>query len=72
MVMPASSLALFSYFEMHQKEYIPALIILSAPTATMSYVMANEIGGDSQLGGAAISFSTLMSALTYTFWLGIV
>ena len=49
-----------------------SLIILAAPSATMTYVMAKEIGGDPDLGGAAISFSTLLSALTYTFWLGIV
>ncbi len=71
-LMPGAALVCFSQFEMAQNEYIPALIILAAPTATMTYVMAKEIGGDPDLGGAAISFSTLISALTYMFWLSVV
>ncbi len=71
-VMPAGALAFFFALPIDRAEYLPGLIILAAPSATMTYVMAKEIGGDPDLGGAAISFSTLLSALTYTFWLGIV
>ncbi len=46
----------------------PALLILAAPTATLTYVMAREMGGDEELAGATISLSTLASAVGYAFW----
>jgi predicted permease len=46
----------------------PALLILAAPTATLTYVMAREMGGDEELAGAAIGVSTLASAVGYAFW----
>lgn len=70
--MPAVALVCFYLFSVNRAEYLPGLIILAAPTATLTYVLAKEIGGDPDLAGPAISFSTLLSALTYTFWLGLV
>ncbi|RLC11441.1 MAG: AEC family transporter [Deltaproteobacteria bacterium] len=52
-------------------EYLPGLILLASPSATISYVMAKEMKGDPDLAVIAISFSTLLSALTYTFWLNV-
>ena len=52
-------------------EYLPGLILLASPTATVSYVMAKEMKGDPDLSVMAISMSTLLSALTYTFWLNV-
>jgi predicted permease len=45
------------------------LLIVAAPTAVVTYVMAREIGGDDNLAGAAIVGSTLLSLLTITGWL---
>ena len=52
-------------------EYLPGLILLASPTATISYVMAKEMKGDPDLSVIAISMSTLLSAMTYTFWLNV-
>jgi predicted permease len=52
-------------------EYLPGLVLLASPTATISYVMAKEMQGDPDLAVLAISFSTLLSALTFTFWLNV-
>jgi len=52
-------------------EYLPGLILLASPTATISYVMAKEMKGDPDLAVIAISMCTLLSALTYTFWLNV-
>lgn len=71
MVMPAVALAFFYVSPVTRTDYLPGLIVLAAPSATVSYVLAKEIGGDPEMAGAAISFSTLMSALTFTFWLGL-
>jgi predicted permease len=48
---------------------LPAMILLAAPTATVSYVMAGALGGDTDLATAAISVSTIGSAATYLLWL---
>ena len=52
-------------------EYLPGLILLASPSATISYVMAKEMKGDPDLAVIAISMSTLLSSLTYTFWLNV-
>lgn len=45
-----------------------AIILLCSPTATVTYVMAAEMGGDTSFSTAAVSLSTLFSIFTYTFW----
>jgi predicted permease len=53
------------------EEYLPGLILLASPTATISYVMAKEMKGDPDLAVMAISTCTLLSSLAYTFWLNV-
>jgi len=45
---------------------LPGLILLASPPATVTYVMATELGGDSRLAATSISVLTLASALTYS------
>jgi predicted permease len=71
MLLPALGLMLLYLSRLSQVEYLPGLILLASPTATVSYVMASEMGGDPDLSTAAISVSTLASALTFTLWLGL-
>jgi len=52
--------------------YLPGIILLASPTATVTYVMAKEMQGDSKLAVATISVSTLLSAITFTLWLTVV
>lgn len=52
--------------------YLTGIILLASPTATVSYVMAKEMKGDSELAVATISVSTLLSAVTFTLWLNVV
>lgn len=49
---------------------LPGLILLASPTATVTYVMASEMKGSTQLASAAVSMSTLFSSLTFVLWLG--
>ena len=53
-------------------DYLPGLILLASPTATVVYVMGREMGGDPELAGAVISLSTLLSGLTFLGWLSAV
>lgn len=70
-VMPAVGILLFSVFSIPSSEYLPALILLGSPTATMVYVMAQEMDGDPDFAVAALSACTILSAVTFTVWLNI-
>lgn len=69
LLMPASGWLLFQIFGLPPTQTLPALILLASPTATITYIMAKEMQGNSNLASAAISISTLASVLTYIFWL---
>jgi predicted permease len=45
--------------------------LLASPTATVTYVMAKEMKGDSEFAVAAISLHTLLSAITFSIWLNV-
>lgn len=59
----------FQHFGLAAVEYLPALILLGAPPATLAYVFAKEMQGDSQLAVAAISVGTILSGMTYAILL---
>jgi predicted permease len=69
--LPLLGIILFLTMSLNPDDYLPALILLATPTATVAYVMAGEMGGDSEFAAAAISTSTLASAVTYLLWLTI-
>ncbi|MCG6944955.1 MAG: AEC family transporter [Deltaproteobacteria bacterium] len=71
LLLPASGLILFHLVNLQRVEYIPALILLASPSATISYVMATEMAGDADMATAAISVTTLVSAVTFVLWLGL-
>jgi predicted permease len=67
--MPALGLVLYLLCGLPTADYLPGLILLAAPTATVAYVMGREMHGDVDFAVAAISASTLVSAVTFGFWL---
>jgi malate permease and related proteins len=71
-VLPAAGLLLFSLFHVPAASYLPALILLCSPTATIAYVMAKEMHGDADFTVATISAGTLFSAITFIVWLTLV
>jgi len=70
-LLPGLGFALFRLFGIGSQDYLPGLILLASPTATISYVMAKEMKGDPDFAVAAISTSTLLSAVTFSIWLNI-
>jgi predicted permease len=46
-----------------------AVILLASPSATVTYVMASEMGGKPDLAAAAVTISTVLSIVTYTLWI---
>ncbi len=71
-LLPGTGLILYRLFNVMPEAYLPGIILLAAPTATVTYVMAREMQGDSEFAVAAISLNTLLSAVTYSIWLSIV
>ncbi|MFK5951425.1 MAG: AEC family transporter [Desulfobacterium sp.] len=69
MVLPSLGFLLYSLWEIPSDLYVPGLILLAAPSATISYVMAREMNGDPEFAVAAVSSSTLLSAVSFAFWL---
>jgi len=72
LVLPGIGFILFSLFEVSSQGFLPGLIILASPTATVTFVMAKEMNGDANFAVAAISFSTILSAVTFSAWLNFV
>ena len=68
-MLPGLGLLLYSIWDVPSQLYLPGLILLASPSATISYVMAREMNGDPEFAVAAISSSTLLSAVTFTIWL---
>jgi predicted permease len=71
-LLPAIGFILYRLFNVMPEAYLPGIILLASPTATVTYVMSREMHGDSEFSVAAISLNTLLSAATYTIWLSIV
>lgn len=69
--MPGLGFGLFTWQGIAPEIYLPGLILLASPSATVIYVMAREMGGDPDLAVAAISGTTLLSAGTFIFWLNL-
>ncbi len=46
---------------------LPLLILFSSPTATVTYVMATQLGGHPTLASSSISIQTLLCAISYSF-----
>jgi predicted permease len=69
--LPSLGLLLFRLFGFTSAEFLPAMILLCSPTATLAYVMAKEMKGDADFAVATISASTLFSSITFMLWLAV-
>ena len=70
-LLPAIGLSLYLFFDLPAADFLPGLILLACPTATVAYIMAKEFGGDTDFVVAAISASTLLSALSFFIWISL-
>ncbi|MCK5915902.1 MAG: AEC family transporter [Deltaproteobacteria bacterium] len=69
-LLPAVTMLLFHLAGVDNRSVTPAIILMAAPTATLTYVMAREMGGHVDLAVAAVSLTTILSAFSYALWLG--
>ncbi|MGD8549382.1 MAG: AEC family transporter [Desulfobacterales bacterium] len=70
-LLPGLGFTLYRLFGLAIQDYLPGLILLASPTATITYVMAKEMNGDTDFAMAALSTSTILSAVTFSLWLDI-
>ena len=70
-LLPGIGYILYRICDVVPEAYLPGIILLASPTATVTYVMAKEMKGDSEFAVAAISLHTLLSAITFTIWLNV-
>ncbi len=68
-VLPGLGFLGFRFLGLSAQDYLPGLILLATPTATIAVVMAHEIDGDMDFAVATVSVSTLLSAITVSAWL---
>jgi predicted permease len=68
-LLPGMGFLLYNIFHIAGKDYLPGLILLASPTATLAYVMAGEMNSDTDFAGSAISLSTLISSVSFTLWI---
>lgn len=67
--LPAAGLAFYLYFGLQREVYLPGLILLACPVATVVYILASELNGDTRLAVNLISVTTALSAITISVWL---
>lgn len=68
-LLPGIGFIFYHWLGLAASAYLPGLIMLASPTATISYVMAKEMNGDTDFAVAAITTSTILSSITFYAWL---
>ncbi|MFO7801995.1 MAG: AEC family transporter [Desulfovermiculus sp.] len=71
LLLPGLGLLLAAFWGLDKAVFAPALLLLAGPTATVTVVMAGEMGGAPELASAAVALNTLISAASYTLWLSL-
>lgn len=66
---PALGLLLYLALDLTTDTFLPGMILLASPTATVTYVMALEMKGSPNQASASVSLITLLSSLAFVFWL---
>ncbi len=67
--LPALGLLVYRFLGLSPNDYLPGLILLAAPSATLTYIFAKEMHGDAELAVATVSVGTMLSGITYAAWL---
>ena len=67
-VVPALAVLLFKGTGLPPTVWATSVFLLATPVATLTYIMAQELGGDTEIASSAVTLSTLISPLTYILW----
>lgn len=72
LILPALGLLCYQYFGLSASIYLPGLVLLMMPIATVVYILSSQLKGDENLAVASISASTAFSAVSISLWLSFV
>ena len=68
-VVPAVGLPISYWFGFRGIEFVTLLVMFGAPTAVISYAMAQQMGSDDVLAGNSVVYSTALSCVTLFCWI---
>jgi predicted permease len=68
-LLPIIAALLLTVFDVAGEDLGIGILMAGTPTATATYIMADQMKGDAELAGSIVMLSTLASALTYTMTL---
>lgn len=68
-VIPSIFLPIAIWLGFRNIELAVIMVLLSAPTATSSFIMAEQMGGDGELAGQLIVFTSAFSIFTMFLWI---
>jgi predicted permease len=71
LLLPLTGFLLFRVMGVAPTQAETAVILLASPSATVTYIMASEMGGEPELAAAAVTISTIISIATYTLWIAV-
>ena len=71
-LMPLATVLACYVFGLHGQAAIAALVFQSLPTASSSYIMARQMGGDAPLMAGIVAVQTLLAGLALLLLLGLV
>ena len=67
-LVPLIFLSIAVLFGCRGSNLVALMVMYGCPTASASYTMANEMGGNSQLAGAIVVLTSVLSILTLFIW----
>lgn len=65
-IVPLCAALLLWFFGLRGIDLGIGVLLAATPTATATYIMADQMGGDAELAGSIIMLSTLAAAVTYS------
>jgi len=71
LLLPLTGFLIFTAARVAPTQAVTAVILLASPSATVTYVMASEMGGKPDLAAAAVTISTVFSIVTYMLWIAV-
>ncbi len=70
LILPLTGLIIAKSIGLDEKFVLPLLVLLSSPSAVLSYILANQIGGSPKLAAGNVSIQSLLCAISYSLIIG--
>ena len=69
--LPLLGVGFFYLFSVPTPLWVVGLVLLSTPSAITCYIMSRELNGDPDLASSTVTTCTLLSLITFVFWLSV-